>query len=290
MKKKILQENDLKGSIKIATTEKSTIYQLKNGRIFKQYNPYVIEDQKLFDVDIESKILSAQPLKQSPEIIVPEMAVYTPNGQFCGYIMQRANGIDLNTYDDCLTTKQRSDLKKYAEIHYKLESVLRRNPDIVFPDFCTCDNIFIDSKGNIQFIDYDGLQIGSHKSYSVSTSLGSFYDIVRNPKYFTKDKFFTKELDKKSSIILFYLSVFNVNLNNVGIINPMNGKPVTLDDIFECINLDDPDICHKTWKIFNDNQPNEYLGKDMFNLEEKYNMQVFTMPNNMRIKRLIKKK
>jgi len=290
MKKKILQEYDLRGSLILASTQIATIYLLKNGSIFKEYNPGIIDIHKNMGIDIETKILSAERIKQSPEILVPTTAVYTTNGQFCGYIMPRANGIDFNTYDARLTLEQRRNLNKYAEIHYKLESVLRRNPNIVFPDFCTCDNIFIDSKNNVQFIDYDGIQVGSHRTLSLSTSLGDAAEILNNSKYCIDKKYFTKDLDKKSSIILFYLTAFNIDLNKVGMIDPYTNTPITLEDIFECIRLDDPDICHKTYKIFNDNQPNEFLGDDILKLGEKYDVQIFSDCGIGYIKQLIKKK
>lgn len=290
MKKKILQTQDFNKSKKLATTDIATVFQLNNGNILKIYHPGIVEIQKMAGFDVEAKILSAEPLKNSPEILVPTSAIYTPNNVFCGYIMPYAKGIDFNTYDDRLTIEQRMDLHKYAKIHYKLESVLRRNQNIVFPDFCTCDNIFIDSKENIQFIDYDGIQIGKHKSNSLSTSLGDPEQYLLNPKYFTKNQLFTKELDKRSSIILFYLTAFNVNLNKIGTYNPFTGKNITLDDIFECLNLNDPDICHKTYKIFNNNQTNEFLDKDILNLAEKYNLQIIYHTNNNYIKRLVKKK
>jgi len=290
MKKRFLQEKDLKRSKKIASTESSVVYKLNDGSILKIYNPSIIGLQKIIGLDVEAKILSAQPLNQSPEILVPSSAVYDQNGIFRGYTMQCANGIDFNTYDEQLTLEERKDLQKYTEIHHKLESVLRRNPNIVFPDFCTCDNIFIDSRNNIQFIDYDGLQIGGHKSISLSTSLGGIQEHITNPKYFTPNQMFTKELDKKSSIYLFYLTAFNIDLTNVGKINPFTGKLITLDDIFACLNLDDPDLCHKTHKLFVDNQPNEFLGEDILNLSERYDVKILDYRNNCCIKKLVKKK
>lgn len=290
MKKKILREYDFKKSVKLSTTENATVFKLNNGSVLKIYNPDIIELHKNIGVDIESKILDAKPLKKIPEILVPTSAVYTENGKFCGYTMLQARGIDYNKYDDNLTIDQRRNLKKYADVHHKLESVLKRDINIVFPDFCTCDNIFIDNKGNIQLIDYDGLQVGKHNSLSLSTSVGTIEEIMASSKYFTQDKYFTKELDKKSSIILYFLSAFNVDLNKVGQINPYTGKPLTLEEIFDCINLDDSDLCHKVWRIFQDEEPNEYLGDDVFRIAEKYDMEVFTHYNNIYIKKLKKKK
>lgn len=289
MKKKILQEYDFRNSIKISETPMSAVFRLNNGSILKIYNPDFIYLQKKIGVDVEAKILDAVPLKMSPEILIPTSAVYTKDGTFAGYIMPSANGIDYNSYDAGLTISQRKNLSKYADVHHKLESVLRRNTDIVFPDFCTCDNIFIDRNGKIQFIDYDGLQVGKHKSISVSSSIGGGAGLTS--KYYTKNMYFTKELDKKSSIFLYYLTAFNIDLNKVGTLNPFTGQLITVEDIFQCINLDDPDLCHKTYKIFQDDQANEYLGDDVFRIAEKYDVEICEKSfNNTYLKKLIKKK
>ena len=292
MKKIFLQELDSKGAIQIAITDTATIYQLKNGSILKLYNPGVVEIQKLpgIDIDVERKILSARPVQNSPEILIPEAAVYDKNGKFCGYIMPKANGIDFNKYDDQLTFRDRENLTKYAEMHYQLEMVLRKNNDIFFPDFCTCDNIFVDSQNNIQFIDYDGLQIGAHRTLSLSTSVGGTNAIINNPKYFTRDRYFTKDLDKKSSIHLFYLTAFNIDLNKIGVYNPFSGKYIKLDDIFEQLGLDDQDICHKTWKVFNNKSNNEYLGEDLLTFAEKYDLSIVFQNRDLFVKKLTRKK
>ena len=282
MKKIILKESDFQHYKIIAEQEFSTVFQLKDGSILKLYEPSMLNLQKCLGFDTEEKILDAVPLKESPEILVPTSAVYTKTGDFCGYTMPCAKGISFNNYYDGLTPEEQQNLEKYAQIHYKLESVLRRNQDIVFPDFCTCDNIFIDDKGNVQFIDYDGLQVGSHKTMSISTCVE---DCINNPKYMTKDMFFTKELDKKSSIILFYLAAFNVNLNNVGMLDPQKGTPITLEDVFKAINLNDPDLCHKTYKIFHDDQEDEFLDETILSLADKYDVQPFDG-----LKRIVKKK
>jgi len=290
MKKVYLNDKLLLESVPIAITETSRIMKLQNGDILKLYNPDFITLNKTIGIDIKEKILTADQRKHSPEILVPTSVVHTIDNRFCGYIMPCAKGENFNSYDRKLTDDDRKNLSKYAEVHNRLESVLKRNSNIVFPDFCTCDNIFIDSRGNIQLIDYDGLQVEKQRTLSVSTSVGEVDELLKNRKYCTCEGLFKKELDKKSSIILFYLTAFNINLNKVGVINPYTNKAVTLDDIFEYLNLDDPDICHKTYKIFQDDQNNEYLEKDIFNLAEKYDMQIIGNNGNIYNKKLIKKK
>lgn len=271
MRKREIHDYDLRNAKLIFKGESCKVLRLNNGSVLKIFDPMVIELSKTVGADIEAKILDAVPIKQSPEILVPTAAAYRDDN-FIGYTMPMARGIDYNSYYNDLTFFNHHDLHKFALVHSRLEGVLRRNPNMVFPDFCTFDNIFIDDKENVQFIDYDGIQVGKHKSLSMSTSLGSITEHMANPKYFTSEQWFTKELDKKSSIISYFLTTFNVRLDVVGKANPIDGKIITVDEIFNYINLDDPDVCHKVWKLFQDNQQNEYLGDDVFKIAEKYNM------------------
>lgn len=289
MKKRIIYAAEINNATFMSHSEMATVVTLKDGSILKVFNPDMLNFMKGVGIDTERKILDAKPIKGSPEILIPTAAAYFPNGRFMGYTINRANGVDYNAYDDKLTLTQRSDLHMYARDHDKIEVVLRRNPNIVFPDFCTCDNMFFDDAGNVQFIDYDGLQVGPHRSLCFSTSLGNSESHFLNPKY-CRNGYFTKELDKKSSIVLYYLTTFNANLNKVGAILPSTGKPVTLDDFFRAINLDDPDLCHKTWKLFQDNQDNDFLGDTVYDIADKYDMHVFGKMNGCYLKTLSKKR
>lgn len=289
MRKKIFTEKDFIGMTPIVKTESGIVIKLKDGSIIKIFDPNVINMLKFIKIDIEKKILDAKPIPHSLEIITPTSIVYDKNGNFTGYTMPHAKGTNYNDIDDRRTIEEREDLQGYGIIHSRIENILKRNTNIVFPDICTCDNIFIDQNGNIQLIDYDGMQINGHRSPSISTSLGNSIEIMRNPKYCDKSMLYTKELDKRSSIILYFLTAFNINLNNVGIFNPITGKNITLDDIFEAINLEDPELCHKVWKLFQDNQPNDYLGDTVFDIAEKYDLKVFNKMGDTYFKRLEKK-
>jgi len=262
---------------------------LDNGSVLKIFNPMMLCVMKDHGVDMEQKILDSDLIKTSSEILKPTASVYGRSGSFIGYTIDQARGIDYNVYDTKLTMKQREDLQLYARDHSKIENVLIKNNNVVFPDFCTCDNIFIDSLGNVQFIDYDGLQVKKHRSLSLSTSLGDPDILLSSRKYHKGNGLFTKELDKRSSIVLYYLTAFNANLNMVGKINPLNGQLITLDEFFKCINLDDPDLCHKTWKIFQENVSNDFLEDTIYDISEKYDVRVLGKISTGYVKTLIKK-
>ena len=266
--------------------ETAITYKLSDGKIFKHFKQGPLLLLKSVSVDIEQKVLEAQNIKINPAIIKPESIVYG-NGLFQGYTMKAARGIDYNTWENNLTISERKDLYGYAYIYSNLESIVQSTPDIVYPDLCTCDNIYVNGKG-IQLIDYDGLQVGNNLSLSISTTLGPIEQYINSKKY-RNGKLFTKELDKKSLILLYFLTTFNVNLNNVGKIDSTTGKPITLDDVFRCINLNDYDMMNKVWKIFENNKDNEYLGADVFRIAEDYKMEITPIYNNLYFKRLVRK-
>lgn len=279
---------DLNIKSQIHNGYKANVYELENGSILKVFSPLVLNLYKSCDIQLERKIIESKPIINVPEIIVPEEAVYE-NQEFLGYTSKKAEGIDYNTYDDFLTLKDRCNLKQYADEYAKLESIVKRGnkENIVFPDLCSCDNIFIDDKGNMSLIDYDGLQIDNFITPIISSSLGD-QDQYFCSKY-CNDKIFTSELDKKSLIVLYFLNTFNVDITKVGSRNPITGEIVTLDDIFELINLDNCDIQNKVWKCLQSRYKNEFLEDDVYDIAYDYNMIAIPASNGAYMKRLIKK-
>lgn len=257
----------------------SRVFQLRNGSYVKLYDSYFLQHIKqISPYDIERKIMEAKPVPNVPEIIVPSHAIYDEkNGLFTGYITPPAKGITLNQLDNRLSNRERTDLRQYADLYHLMEDFVKRanQAGFVFPDFCSLDNLFIYGNGNsrnLSMIDYDGMQIGNHPSMSFSTVLGNqnHYFI---PKYWDdKTNLFNHNLDIKSLITEYFLMTFNVNLAKVGERNPETGKPITLDDIFEQIQLDDDDFKHKVWKTFQPNVENEFLGDSVYRLAETHRL------------------
>lgn len=287
MNKRVINDSTLKKSTLLSDKGHSKVYRLRDGSILKVFD---IDFLRIFDsigLNFEQKILDAKKIPNAKEILIPTAAAYK-DGSFLGYVMPSANGVDYNTFDDSLSLGDRVDLFGYAKRHHNIENVLVRAENVVFPDLCTCDNIFIDKDGRVQFIDYDGLQVDGYQSHVISGTLGA-QELHYTQKYRTGE-LFNKNLDKKSSIYLYFISALNVSLANVGRFNPFKGKNITIEDIFRMINLDDPDICHKVWKVFQENEENEFLRDDVFKIAEKYNTEIIAQRNDgVYIKRLVKK-
>ena len=272
--------------------EYSRIYQLPNGNFFKAFNITYLNMFKQSGFDMERKILETPDLVTNSSIIKPISAVYN-GGLFVGFIMPRALGINYNEWDSNLSLRQRSNLLMYANQYKRLEDIIKNTPNIVYPDICTCDNIYVNSSG-IQLIDYDGLQINNHPTVSFSTTLGDYRTYLPISKYCDNSEggfpLFTKELDKKSLILLYFLTTFNIDLNKVGSRVPGSNRVLTLDDLFKILNLNDYDMMHKVWKLFNDKEQNDWLGEDVFRIADNYKMVVDPRPiDGKYLKKLVRR-
>lgn len=273
----------------ISASDFSYVFKMTNGNYLKLFSDKSLLAYKEIKVNLEDKLNSANKLGITNDIVKPCAVAYF-RGEAVGYEISPANGINFNQYDDTLTLQDRLDLYAYADVHKKIEDIVRTNKNIVVPDLCSCDNIYIDQNHNITLIDYDGMQIGPYRSFMISSLLGVQRDIVENPKYFNKETgLYSKTLDIRSSIILYFITALNVNLTSVGVTAPGEKEPITLDFIFNTINLDDPDICHNVWKMFQKDQKEEFLENTVYEIAEKYNLTVAGMYNGILRKQLIKK-
>lgn len=261
----------------VLSTGYNTVYKLDNGEVLKSFHPTYIEMMSSVGVNLENKILNATNVSFAPEILIPTSASYL-NGRFFGYTLPSAKGVPYSFYDSSLSYLEYTDLYQYAKVYAAIEKPVRNTSNIVFPDLCTCDNIFISKDKDdfqVQFIDYDGLQVDQYRSIMISSSLGD--QSFLTDKYYKND-FFTKDLDIKSLTHLYFLAAFNINLSRIGMLNPVTGSNVSLEDMFEFIRLDDWDVMDKVYKIFHEKSVNEYLGDDVFNLAEEYRL--VAIPNS----------
>lgn len=263
----------------IGVGSRSKVYSLPNERLLKLYDASHLENEKLFCVSTEEKILDSASRKISPNIVKPEIAVYDGK-RFVGEIINTASGISYANWESQLSHEQRTNLGLYANIFRELERVVESTPDIVYPDICNYDNIFVSDNGTkIELIDYEGLQVGNFPTLSFSSALGNIEQYNTSSKYCrgiapnSLTRLYTKELDIRSLIYFYFRTVLNVDLNivaeNVQYLDEM------LDLIEMQTNLKDPDVMHKVWKLFQENEKNEYLGDDIFRIADNYNMEIY---------------
>lgn len=274
----------------ISSNQFSYVLRLPSGNYLKIFTPEALMIYQTIMIDIEAKLQDANKLGITNDILKPCAIAYDLHNAVVGFEMQPARGINYNQFDDLLTFEDRQDLYGYAQIHKKIEDILRNNPNIVVTDLCTCDNIYIDENKNVSLIDYDDMQIGNHRSIMISSSLGTQRDIITTPKYFDNStQLFNKTLDIRSSIILYFLSTFNINLNSVGLTASGDNEPITLDFIFDSLMLDDQDLCHNVWKMMQKNQTEDFLGDTVFRIADKYDLKIVEIRGDKIRKQLIKK-
>ncbi|MCX4365713.1 MAG: hypothetical protein OSJ70_08085 [Bacilli bacterium] len=257
-----------KGYKVLKRLEDTTIIKLPNGELLKVLDKELLLTIKDTGYDLERRLDEADSFTSFKNFSIPTRKL-EHNGRISAYTMPNFPGINFTDYYVDIF-----NLKKYAKTHAQIEENIKKGNELglVFPDLCTTENIIIMEDGKVYFIDYDGIQIKDMPAVGYSTFLGS-PDSVLTPKYYNEKKgLFTKELDIKSAIFLYFVDVFGVNLSVANTINPYTGKKVTLDYIFSMINLQAPSIQHKVWKLFQEQEKNEFLGDDMYILAEKYNL------------------
>lgn len=261
----------------------SKLYMLDNKRLFKIFDSDFLREMSCAGYDIERKILNHEGLVNDG-VIVPIDAVYYKK-RFVGYTMPYFNGVSVfDAYDSGYFN---NSLYKYAEFFSKLENIVIKNDKIVFTDLLSDGNIMVNANDDIKIIDFDDLQIDFYGTLTLSSGLGSKY-IYTNTKYMD-DSLYTKELDVKSLIYLYFNLVFQVDLsseidNNISLIR----KDLILKQIFNDLNIDDRNLIDKVLRLYDNNLNNLYLGDTLYHIAEKYSLCEYGYDSNF-VKKLIKK-
>ena len=250
MEKYYLKDILKNSAIKVQDTQSATIYYLRrNNQILKVFNSLYLNVANIAEIDLEKKILLSEETQMSPYIIKPTSIVYDDYNRCVGYTTNFCKEQNLNQYCSKLTLSEQEDLYQFAKLFRNIENAVKTSPNIIIPDLCSCDNILVGKNNTIKLIDYDGFQVKDTKTAFISSTLGNQEQYINSPKYYQND-LFTKELDKKSLIILYFLTVFNKNLANIGKPIPNMNRKLTLDDIFYDLSLFDNDFNHKNSSFY----------------------------------------
>ncbi len=271
-----------KGHKLLIECEDTEIRRLPNGEVLKILDNMLLELLSNTGFSLEKRLDEVDNLTSFTNFAMPNRKL-EENGIVNSYTMPYVPGVDFTDfYEDIY------NLSSYANIHSQIENNIKIGNElgIVFPDLCTTENIRITPDRKVFFIDYDGLQIKQMPAVGFSDFLGIPSDVLTKKYFDFETNLFTKEIDIKSAIFLYFVDVFGVDLSKVGSINPFTGRVITLDYIFSTINLQDLNIMQKVWKLFQQSVPNEFLGDDIYMLAEQYNL--VELPGTS-IKRLVRK-
>lgn len=277
MEKMKLTMESLSGSILLSSDFDGNLYRLSDGSILKLFNAVYLDSYKRQNIDLKEKMLQVENIHH-PRIIVPDR-MCCMDDDVVGYIRRDVSGRSFTEVFSNESDNDKVNLYRYALIHHNLESVVEECSDIVFPCLCDETGIYLEQDFKPYFVNFEELQHGTFRAGRVSKKLGLRTD--SNDSRYLSDGLFTKNLDKMSSIYLYFLNTFNVDLSKI--------DSTSVGEVFNRLGLKDDDICHKVWSLFNKDYDNDFLGDDVFRIAEEYEMRVVFNTRTTCVKRLVKK-
>lgn len=277
MEKMKLTMESLSGSILLSSDFDGNLYRLSDGSILKLFNAVYLDSYKRQNIDLKEKMLQVETIHH-PRIIVPDK-MCCMDDDVVGYIRRDVSGRSFTEFFSNESDNDKINLYRYALIHHNLESVVEECSDIVFPCLCDETGIYLEQDFKPYFVNFEELQHGTFRAGRVSKNLGLRTD--SNDSRYLSDGLFTKNLDKMSSIYLYFLNTFNVDLSKF--------NSTSVGEVFNGLGLKDDDICHKVWSLFDKDYDNDFLGDDVFRIAEEYEMRVVFNTRTTCVKRLVKK-
>ena len=261
------QYNTFKIKKTISDGKISMVLELDDGRYFKAISRDFIDYYKKNGMSIEDKILASEEIKGIPEIVLPSTAVYIGD-RFCGYTLEKVEGLSYPEYVKNFKTKDVLDLEKLTKIYCNIENVVKKGweQDLVFPDLLNGRNVIFDKDDNVKLIDFDGIQ---YKNYVADTVSFVLSDMVKNPKFFDRG-LWTREMDKKSLMYIYFSVVYGVGLSRVGSV--FRGEAITMQSVYDTIALEDDRICEKVNATMSDNHEGFLIGKDACRIAQEYRL------------------
>ena len=245
-------------------TDRSQVYFLPNGKVLKTFTNQRLDEYRIYTGhDMEVKILDSFNRDFSSNIVRPKEVVYS-NHKFCGFTMDKVSGKTVDSFFD------RGNLFEFANIYHSVEEVVKNEKDIDFIDFAQFNKLFIDSdngKFKPYFIDYDGLQVGNYTACDFATP--KIFDYMFEPKYFRYDGYFTKEMDKKNLIYMFFLGCFDFDCR---VIDECDNLEKAAYQLCMTLGIDDDILLDKIIRSFSYDRPNAYLGQDIFRFAYQYDI------------------
>lgn len=231
---KLMKERG-EGARLISHSDSSDVIRLQDGSFLKIFNSTMKFFCQTLGIDLEKKITSLKPIKEVPEIIIPDTALYN-NDKFIGYVMPAAKGISISQANVKKELQDWFNLPLLTKEYSSLEKVIKRANEhgIIFPDLLTLDNIFVEKIGDkfsYNMIDSEGIQLGQEnyqRCVQISSSLGDDWQYLKEkymqsvlengiPKY---TGFLKTNLDKRSLLFLYFSSVTGIDLQSVITNNP----------------------------------------------------------------------
>jgi len=237
----------------------SDVIRLVNGDILKVFTPLYLKVLQLDGINLERDLSNHENIKLASSILKPKSLVYSSNGSFEGYISKGFNTHDTNFATFVARSIARRDLslEEITVIYKKLEDIVRKNPEVVFPSLCDLTGIYISDDNKFKISDFDELQIGESRVLGHSSRVeDKNNETISNNKKYYNNGLYTKNLDKKSLLHIYFLLTFGLDISSV----PAN---VNIDDILSTVGIEDSELSCKIKDMFYSEKDNEYLSSDL---------------------------
>lgn len=272
------------------------VYKTDDRKYLKIFNPDELIKLMCKGIILDRSLEFSEKVKKT-DIIRPCFSLCDDDGMTVGYALEEALGISCFDYLKQLSKEEQTDLLNYTNLFSSIESSVRKanSCGVVFPDLLNFRNIFVNKKNDgkflVQFIDYDGIQLGDNPSTNVSKGIINFIQKYCFNSEIRDDGLYTDKLDMVSLIYLYFKIVFNYSLDKLN--SPLTSGRETLDDIFEYFGIDDSKlrtmIRYAVYPYF-DVEKLEYISDYLYELVDKYKLEIVSRyPSGRYRKRFVKK-
>jgi hypothetical protein len=266
----------------------STLYLITDGIVYKEFSTDLMNED-CHPVDgLAEKLQYAKFLPEG--VVKPTALVFKDAEHICGYIMPKVKGRSLDELERDGDPFDCSDIARYRDIYYKLKKIIVDAGDkIVFPNLLDTRNIFIDNEGNVSLVSFDDVQLGPVEGHMDSDIECIYGGPELETEKYQKDGLFTKNLDIRSLVFLYFYLVFTINLNYFSKFSFLERK-YEIERALQSFGIEDPVIVNKIDKLFDPDVDNEFIDDFVDEFTEKYSlMYYFDFHKKMLRKKPIKK-
>ena len=247
--------------------------------VCKVFEPDFVVSMLDSDYDLAELVLEGSKLVKSNDIVLPSSIVYSGK-YFAGYLMPYFDGISIYDCHKCYVSPYR-----LMETYHKLENIIKKCDNIVFPDLLTEGNILISDDLEIKLIDFDGIQVGDYSTPIFSRNMGDkcIYDGTK----YKDNNLYTKQLDIKSLIYLYMKFLLGVDMGYLDKFEGIRQKEI-LNCFINDLGIDNDNLVSKIFALYDDNKENIYLGDTVDEIYENYRTDM-VLENGRYVKKLLRK-